>query len=397
MAGTPWKAPPFPDCGNCILLSRCLQWQELVADLLRRPVPVRRVKTLPIVTQFDVARNITHGLFAGRIDCAVHELFLEGGEERLGRRVVVAYSGSPERLTEPELIEQFRIVAGRIVASAVRMCDAILSEGMVLRSHLHRVGYQRGAEMAGHRPPDDFFAEAVDDGGEIDFSLPGLDLGDIADELEVGGGGGEVPLDPVGDLGVVYGLRGQRLGLADLAGHEAQVAHEVADELAGGLLALAAQLGVDAPVTVGLVVVVEDFLYFSFQVLLSFCGRGQRPVLPFVIAGFRHAYPQAHLREGRSISRLRGHIGGVLRCDERVLVAHCCSDAKASSRAGSHRPALPEPCVNLSTHTAPTIHPDRSMRRGRYSETPVREHARGTLFHALQPCPRFLARVLEPL
>ena len=37
----PWKAPPFPDCGNGILLSRYLRFQELIADLLRRPVPVR--------------------------------------------------------------------------------------------------------------------------------------------------------------------------------------------------------------------------------------------------------------------------------------------------------------------------------------------------------------------
>ncbi len=36
-----WKAPPFPDCGNGILLSRYLRFQELIADLLRRPVPVR--------------------------------------------------------------------------------------------------------------------------------------------------------------------------------------------------------------------------------------------------------------------------------------------------------------------------------------------------------------------
>jgi hypothetical protein len=36
-----WKASPFPDCGNCILLSRYLRFQELIADLLRRPVPVR--------------------------------------------------------------------------------------------------------------------------------------------------------------------------------------------------------------------------------------------------------------------------------------------------------------------------------------------------------------------
>ena len=38
-----WKASPFPDCGNCVFLSRYLRFQELVADLLRRPVPVRRV------------------------------------------------------------------------------------------------------------------------------------------------------------------------------------------------------------------------------------------------------------------------------------------------------------------------------------------------------------------
>ena len=38
---TVWKAPPFPDCGNGILLSRYLRFQELIADLLRRPVPVR--------------------------------------------------------------------------------------------------------------------------------------------------------------------------------------------------------------------------------------------------------------------------------------------------------------------------------------------------------------------
>jgi hypothetical protein len=39
--GEVWKASPFPDCGNCILLSRYLRFQELIADLLRRPVPVR--------------------------------------------------------------------------------------------------------------------------------------------------------------------------------------------------------------------------------------------------------------------------------------------------------------------------------------------------------------------
>jgi hypothetical protein len=72
-------------------------------------------------------------------------------------------------------------------------------------------------------------------------------------------------------------------------------------------------------------------------------------------------------------------------------------DIEASSRAGSHRPALSEPCVNLSTHTAPTIQHHRSVRRDCHAETPVREHSRSTFFHALEPCPRFLARVLQAL
>src|SRR5271157_3319404 len=70
-AKRPVEGPAVSGLRKLCFLSRYLQCQELVADLLRRPVPVCRVKTLPIVTQFDVARNITHGLFAGGIECAV--------------------------------------------------------------------------------------------------------------------------------------------------------------------------------------------------------------------------------------------------------------------------------------------------------------------------------------
>src|SRR5208282_6753846 len=81
----PVESPAVSGLRKLCFLSRYLRFQELIADLLRRPVPVRRVETLSIVAQFDVACNITHGLFASRIDCAIHELLLEGREERLGR------------------------------------------------------------------------------------------------------------------------------------------------------------------------------------------------------------------------------------------------------------------------------------------------------------------------
>ena len=51
--------------------------------------------------------HITHGLFASRIDCAIHELLLEGREERLGRRVVIAYAGSPSDWLSPSSSSNF--------------------------------------------------------------------------------------------------------------------------------------------------------------------------------------------------------------------------------------------------------------------------------------------------
>jgi hypothetical protein len=51
------------------------------------------MKTLLILTQFDVAYNIARASFPGRIGRTVYELLLERREERLGRRSAIeAYS-----------------------------------------------------------------------------------------------------------------------------------------------------------------------------------------------------------------------------------------------------------------------------------------------------------------
>src|ERR1019366_7691560 len=95
-----------------------------------------------------------------------------------------------------------------------------------------------------------------------------------------------------------------------------------------------------------------------------------------------HLHPPAHFNDRRHVHIVRFLVSRILRVDELEFLGHRWSRAKASSRAGSHRPALSEPCVNLSTHTAPTIQPDRLLRRDCYPEPPVREHAIGALFHA---------------
>lgn len=63
------------------------------------------MKSLGIASEFDVPRNITHGVPPSRILRTMHPLVLQRGEEGLGHGVVIADSGSTNRLTNPELLE----------------------------------------------------------------------------------------------------------------------------------------------------------------------------------------------------------------------------------------------------------------------------------------------------
>jgi len=76
-----WSALAIPDCGICVLLRCFLQFQVLDADLMWGPVPVRRVKTRPIIEQLDVPRNITYRCLPCRVHRAIDTLLLERREE----------------------------------------------------------------------------------------------------------------------------------------------------------------------------------------------------------------------------------------------------------------------------------------------------------------------------
>lgn len=95
---------------------------------------------------------------------------------------------------------------------------------------------------------------AVDDGRQVQPAFPRGNVGDIADEFLARRGGREVAVDEVGDVVFVFVLfcevepPGTRL-----AGLESQVTHDGAHEFWSARHAPPGELGVDAPVTVGLV------------------------------------------------------------------------------------------------------------------------------------------------
>src|SRR5204862_4743667 len=107
------------------------------------------------------------------------------------------------------------------------------------------------------RPADYFPGRAVDDRGQVKPALPGRDIGDVADHFLPGRGSREIAVHQIWD-GPGLALGGQAPAPRPrLAGLQAQLAHELADQLAAGLLAAAHQLGVDAPVPIFRVIRLE--------------------------------------------------------------------------------------------------------------------------------------------
>src|SRR4051794_12280615 len=203
------------------------------------------------------------------------------------------------------------------------MEDRPVGERIVAGGHAQCIDDQFGAQMVGHGVADAGLGVAVDHRGQIQPTRPGPDVGDVADQLDPRRVGGEVAADQVGD--------GRRRGAGDgggrpprprLTGLQAQLAHQVAHQLRAGRDAAADQLGVDPPMTVGAVGVVEDGGDQRLEVLAAAGGGRGRPVPPLVEPGRRHPHPLAHLANGIDI---------LLRVDELVSGAHRYSWAKKAA------------------------------------------------------------------
>ena len=154
-------------------------------------------------------------------------------------------------------------------------------------------------------------------------ALPRRDIGNVTDHLLAGNLGSEVRVHQVRDRPGLALLRGLRPPWPRLAGDQAQLPHDPADQVGAGRGALPGQLLCDPPVPVRGIRIVEDAPDDERELLPPFRCRAFRPRSPVIEPGFRHHQPCAHLRDSRS-----GIAGGVLRIDELVHVGHRCSAAK---------------------------------------------------------------------
>src|SRR5207244_2097659 len=159
-------------------------------------------------------------------------------------------------------------------------------------------------------------------GCEVEPTVPGLDIGNVADELGAGVLGGEVPLDEVWGVGEVgVGDRGQP-PRSWLAGDQAQLPHQGADELGAAGHAAAVEFGVDTAVAVRFIEFVEDLLNEFLESGPAAGGDRVGPTAPFVVSRFRDVHPVEHAYK---------RVVVLLAVDELELLGHRYSWAKKAA------------------------------------------------------------------
>jgi hypothetical protein len=145
-----------------------------------------------------------------------------------------------------------------VVATAIGMENSINGERVVTGGHLDGLLDKLGLIMIVSRPADHGFGVAVDDRGQVKPALPGRNIGDVADHLLAGCGGGEIAAHEVGD-GVLLAVA---LGEAEpprpwLAGLQAQLTHQGPHQLRPRGHTPVRQVRVHPPVPIRLIRIIE--------------------------------------------------------------------------------------------------------------------------------------------
>ena len=88
-------------------------------DFVGGPVFERRVKPFLIVPQFDVACDVFHRVFAGRVDGAVHPFHLERGIKRFRPRIIITNTGPADRTGDADTGGELGELARRVLGASV--------------------------------------------------------------------------------------------------------------------------------------------------------------------------------------------------------------------------------------------------------------------------------------
>src|SRR5450432_2991337 len=148
-----------------------------------------------------------------------------------------------------------------------------------------------------HRPAHDPAAVEVQDGGQIEPALIGLDISNICEPDQVRRGGGEVAVEQVrGDREVMAAVCGPRPAWPRHNGPDTVMAHQSLDATAARSTALSPQLGMDARAAIASVGFAMDPLDVVDELTIGGGSPALRARTPGIITGWRDT---EHVAQGR--------------------------------------------------------------------------------------------------
>src|SRR4051812_8484511 len=212
-----------------------------------------------IVVTFDVGKDIAFGLLACCILAMMDELSFERVEEAFHRGIVVAIGFAAHRGPEARGLQGLSVIHSRVLNAAVGMMDQVSAGPLCRDGHAQRRQREFDAHVGLHRPADDPAAIQVHDGGQIEPSLIGLDVGDVGEPDPVWRSGAKAALEQIWrDRQIMTAVGGAHPPWPGHDGANAVMAHQPLDPATAGSAALSLQLDMDTRAAIASVVVAMD-------------------------------------------------------------------------------------------------------------------------------------------
>ena len=154
----------------------------LIVELLigfRAEIVQRRMTSPPIAERLDVEEHVSLRLVARVIHTVMHQFALQRTEEALHRRIVVPTTDTVHTGLDAVVLKQRPIRAVGVLTALIRMVDQAGPGLTLTESHLQGVYGQATRHLVRHAPAHDAPGVQVQDGGQVQLSFLGRDVGDV--------------------------------------------------------------------------------------------------------------------------------------------------------------------------------------------------------------------------
>src|SRR5580700_970437 len=216
------------------------------------------------------------------------EFGFERVEEALHRGIVVAVGLAAHRGPEAGRLHQLAILRRGILNAAVGMVDQAGARPLRRDGHPQGRQWQFSAQMVLHCPAHDAAAVEVKNGGQIEPSLIGLDVGDVGEPDPVRRSGGEVAVEQIrGDREIVTAVGGPHPAWPRHNGPDTVMAHQSLDAATAHPAALSLQLDMDARAAIASAGVAMDPLDVVDELAIGGGSPALRARAPGIITGRR--------------------------------------------------------------------------------------------------------------